>query len=205
MSEKTKMVRFNVKNVKYAIKSELDVYGTVSDLAYANAITLESNFSEKVIYGDGVIIGVLNNDKGKTGSLGVINIEDHYEVDCGRALAITEGLADIQQIKSVEQAIYYEVDAFKDNAKIVIKNWLLGCFTSRANESYNQTEEDVSINFYEYPMKIMGETLMDSTGAEEYTDTNGNTLKVFRITSYPDDAGYETFGDEVPTPKALGE
>jgi len=202
---KQQMVKFNVKNVKYAVKSGLGVYGTVKDLAYAESLNLEADYNETKLYGDGYVIGILGNDKGKTGTLGVINIEDDYEVDCGRALLINGGIADVQQRKSVRHAIYYEIEAFEEGQTITIKNWLFGCITGKPNESYEQTKDDPTINTYEYPLTVLGENLLDSTGAEEFTDDYGNTIKVFRKTTYPGDADYDGFEDAVPAPKALSE
>ncbi|MDD4275926.1 MAG: hypothetical protein PHO33_03000 [Clostridia bacterium] len=202
MSTKTAMFKFNVKNVKYAIEND-GSYGTIKDLAYANSISLEANYSESKLFGDGEVLGVLGNDKGKTGTISVVNIEDHYEIDCGRALEITNALADIQQRKSVSHAIYYEIEAYDEGQIITIKNWLFGCITGKASESYEQTTEDPVINNYEYTLTVLGKNLKNSAGTEDYTDAKGNTIKCFRLTSYPDTTGYSTFGATVPTPKVL--
>ena len=37
-------------------------------------------------------------------------------------------------------------------------------------------------------------------GTSDYVDANGNTKKVFKISSVPTDSGYATFLDSVPTP-----
>lgn len=202
---KTKMFKFNIKNVKYAVKGTGGTYGTPKDLAYASSISLEANYDETNLYGDGQILAVLGDDKGKTGTLAVTNIEKEYEIDMKRSMEINGGLAEIQQRSSVEHAIYFEVDALEDGKSITIKNWLLNATTGKASETYNQTEDNPTINTYEYSLTVLGVNLKDSAGTADYKDENGNTVKVFRVTSFPGDTGYATFENTVPTPKMTGE
>lgn len=204
MSTKNKIFKFNVKNVKYAVKSEA-VYGIVKELAYAESLSLEADYNETKLFGDGEVLAILGDDKGKTGTLGVTNIEDHYEIDMGRAKLIEGGIADIQQRNSVDHAIYYEIEALVEGDIITIKNWLYGCITGKANETYEQTKDDPTINTYDYSLSVLGNNLKNAAGTEDYVDENGNKIKVFRLTSYPGDAGYETFGDAVPVPKVEGQ
>lgn len=198
---KRKMVKFNVKNLKYAIKNEEGSYETPEDLAYASALSLETDYDEQYLYGDGQKIAVLTDDKGRVGELTVINIEEAYEIAMGRLMKVEGGSAEIQQLKSVEHAIYYEVEALEDGERLTIKTWLFGCRTGKASESYNQTEDDPTINTYAYPLTVLGELLQDTGG--DYVDAKGNTIKAFRQTAYPDDTNYETFGETVPTPTYL--
>lgn len=198
---KSKLLKFNIKNVKYAMKDELGEFGTPKDLAYANSLSLEADYNEQKIFGDGQIIAILADDKGKTGTLSVLNIEKEYEVDCKRAREVEGGIADIQQHASIEHAIYYEVDAIQDGVPITIKNWLYGCITGKANETYQQTQDDPTVNYYDYPLTVMGTNLKDSAGTSDYVDANGNTYKVTRLTAFPSDTGYSTFGNTVPVPK----
>ena len=199
---KSKLIKFNIKNVKYATKEELGTYSAPVDLAYANSLALEADYNEQKIYGDGQVIGILSDDKGKTGTLSVVDLNSDYEIACGRMMLVDGGIADIQQHASIEHAIYYEVDALKDGKPFTIKSWLFGCVTGKANESYQQTQDDPTVNTYNYPLTVMGVNLKASTGTEDYIDDNGNTVKVTRITSLPEDTGYATFGASVPTPKA---
>ena len=197
---KTKMFKFNVKNVKYSVPLA-GVFGTPKDLAYANSISLEADYEETKLFGDGQILAVLGDDKGKTGTLSVINIEKEYEVDMKRAREIENGLADVQQRSSVEHAIYFEVDAIEDGVAKTIKRWVFGVTTGKASESYEQTQDSPTINTYDYPLTVLGTNLKDTDGLADYKDENGNTIKVFYITSFPGDAGYATFESAVPTPK----
>ena len=202
---KTKLFRFNVKNVMYATKQEGGTYDEPKDLAYANSISLEADYNETKLYGDGQVLAVLGDDKGKTGTLSVTNIEKHYEIAMGRAMEIKNGLADIQQRSSVEHAIYFETDGLLDGKSITIKAWLLGVTTGKASETYDQTTDSPTVNNYDYSLTVLGTDLMDSAGTATYYDENGNSIKVYRITSFPGDEGYDTFEDAVPVPKVKGE
>ena len=198
---KTKMFKFNVKNVKYAVPGELGAYSAPEDLAYANSISLEADYEETKLFGDGQILAILGDDKGKTGTLSVTNIEKDYEIAMKRALEIEGGLADIQQRSSVEHAIYFEVDAIENGVGKTIKRWVFGVTTGKASETYDQTQDSPTVNTYDYPLTVLGVNLKNSLGTEDYHDENGNTLKVFYMTSFPGDTGYDTFEDGVPTPK----
>lgn len=199
---KTKMFKFSIKNLKYALRSGDNTYDTVKDLAYANSISLEADFDETALYGDGQKLAVLADDKGKTGTLSVTNIEEGYEVDMGRAMRLSSGLADVQQIAAVRHALYFETDAIDNDGKAVtIKNWLLNCTSGKASESYQQTTDNPTINNYDYSLVVMGEMIKNAAGTADYVDANGNTRLAYRISCFPGDAGYDTFGATVPMAK----
>ena len=199
---RSKLFKFNVKNVKYSIPVA-GVFGAVKDLGYANSISLEADYGETKVYGDGQIIAVLGDDEGKTGTLSAVVIEKAYEIDMKRALEAANGLAEVQQRGSVEHALYFEVDAIEDGVAITIKRWLFGVTTGKASETYSQTTDDPTINNYDYPLTILGVNLKASTGDDDAVDANGNTTRVFSLTAFPADAGYTTFDATVPIPKAI--
>lgn len=195
---KQNMLKFNIKNVKYSTDGT-----TVEDLTYATSLSLESNYEETNIYGDGEVILVLANDQGKTATLGVVDIDNGFEKDLGRLVEIEGGaLAEVQQHGSIPVDIYYEVEAFDAGNKIVIKNWLFNVTVGKATESYEQTTDTVNFGTFEYPLTISGRKLQAATGTGDFVDDFGNTVKVYRATSYPGDANYDTFGDSVPELKA---
>ena len=197
---KTKVVKFNVKNLKFSFATG-GVFAAPADLAYAVQVTLEADYNEKKLYGDGQIIGIIGDDKGKKGSIVVTNIEQAYEIACGRARLVQGGSAEVQQRKTIPHAIYFETDAFVDGDTVTFKNWLFEVITGKPSESYQQTEDDPTVNTYSYPLTALGTNLKAADGLTDYVDDKGNTVKVFRIVSAPEDTGYATFGDTVPTPK----
>ncbi|MDA3781197.1 MAG: hypothetical protein PF487_13375 [Bacteroidales bacterium] len=199
---KKNLFTFNIKNLKYAF-ADAGVYDSPVDLAYANSLSLEADYDELVLYGDGQKLAILADDKGKTGTLSVINLDELYEIACGRMMEVEGGIADVQQLATLQHALYYEVDILEDGIKKTVKNWLYGCTTGKAGESFEQTQDNPTVNNYEYPLTVLGINLLATGGLTDYVDANGNTVKVYRTTAYPDDTGYTTFGDTVPVPTTL--
>ena len=202
MSKPTHLA-FNVKNVKYALESAPGVWDTPEDLALADELTLEADYSEKVIYGDGKPQAVIADDRGMTGSLIVTAISQAYEIAMKRKMLIDGGVADVQQSGTVKHCIYYEFEVQEDNEIKTVKAWLYGVYSGKPSETYSQTKEDPTINFYEHSLKIHGTKLQNALGTEDFVDANGNTLIVTRLVAWPTDTGYSTFEDSVPTPTAL--
>jgi hypothetical protein len=196
---------FNVKNVKFAVETTpgSGTWGAPQDLALADALTLEADYSEQVIYGDGKPQAVIADDRGMTGNLITTAINPTYEIAMKRALEIEGGLADVQQSGTVKHCLYYEVEVQDTSGIKTIKAWLFGVYSGKPSETYNQTKEDPTINFYEHSLKIHGTKLQNALGTDDYVDANGNTLIVTRLVAWPEDTGYATFGDTVPTPTAL--
>jgi hypothetical protein len=197
---KTKMFRFNVKNVKYTVTSG-DGWSAPNDLAYANSISLESDYEELRVFGDGEVIGIVASDTSKTGTLSVTNIEKQYEIDTNKVMEVDSGLADIKTSIPVPHNIYFEVEGYENGQHITIKNWLLNVTTGKATETYNQNTDTPTINNFEYPVVVTGINLLTADGEEEYFDANGNSVKVYKISSFPGDENYDTFGDTTPEPK----
>lgn len=199
---KTKEVEFNIKNVKYAVKKADGSYDTVQDLAYADGISLESTYSSEAIYGDGEVIAEITSDKGLTGALTLVQRSDDYEIAMKRKLLVDGDLvADITQRDSVEHAIYFEVSALLAGETKVKRVWLLNVTSGKASETFTQNKDSVSLNNLEVPLTIRGEKMMSNDGLSVYTDANGNTLNVTKLSAKPGDSAYATFADTVPTPK----
>ena len=197
---KKNLFTFNVKNLKYSFATS-GVFESPIDLAYANSLALEADYDETVLYGDGIKLAILADDKGKTGTLSVIHLAEIYEIACGRAMLVEGGLGDVQQISTLEHALYYEVDILEAGIKKTVKNWLFGVITGKPSESYEQTTDNPTINNYEYPLTILGTVLQNVAGTADYTDANGNTVMCYRVSASPTDDDYATFGATVPTAK----
>lgn len=205
----SELIRFNIKNVKYAVAINTDgvrSYQSPEAMGFASAISLEANYSEKPLYGDGEIQAVLASDKGKTGSLTLLTVDNKYEIAMKRKMEIAGGLADIQQKSTIEHAIYFEFDYLDkdDNAIKTAKSIIYGVFSGRPSESLNQTEDEINNNNIEMSLTIKGTTLRNAEGNEDYKDANGNTLKVWQQTCIPSDKDYATFGTTITEPKAKG-
>jgi hypothetical protein len=72
--------------------------------------------------------------------------------------------------------------------------------TGRPSESFEQVTDNPNMSPVEYPLTVFGTNLRNNLDTADYTDTNGNTKRVTRISVIPTDTNYATFGDTVPTP-----
>lgn len=196
------LVRFNIKNAAYAIKNGTGYASKVS-IGYSDSISLEADYAEKIIYGDGRKLVTLPNDKGKTGTLGLLAVDEAYEIAMKRRMKTANGTAEIKQTASVEHALYFEFDFMdEDGTQKTGKTILYGVTSGRPSETLNQTTEDINNNTISYPLTIKGTPLMSSAGSTPYTDSNGNGVYVWQETSIPGDTNYTTFGNTITAPKA---
>lgn len=205
MADKT-LVRFNIKNAKYALKGEGGTYESPVPFGYSDSIALQADYSEKVLYGDGRKVATLPNDKGKTGTLTLLALDEAYEIAMKRRMKTASGVAEIKQLASVEHAIYFEFDYLDETtgATKTGKTILYGVTSGRPSETLNQTTEDINNNNVDISLNIKGELMKDSTGSSNYKDANGNEVYAWQETSIPGDTGYETFGATITVPKAPG-
>lgn len=197
------LVEFNIKNAAYALKKG-DTYDAPVKLGYSDSISLEADYSEKVIYGDGRKVATIPNDRGKTGTLTLLAIDLAYEIAMGRRMKTVSGYAEIKQNLSKEHALYFETEYIDENtgATKTAKTWLYGVTSGRPSETKNQTTDDINNNNTEYSLTIKGTPMMNSTGNTVFKDANGNVVYAWQETSLPGDTGYETFGDTCTPPKA---
>lgn len=199
--EKT-LIKFNIKNAAYAILSG-ETFSNPVSFGYSDSISLEADYSEKVIYGDGRKVYTIPNDKGKTGSLGLLTLDEAYELAMKRRIKTASGAAEIKQLASVEHAIYFEFDYIDDDgSQKTGKTVVYGVTSGRASESFNQTTDDINNNNISYPLTIKGVPMRASSGTGIYTDEKGNKIYVWQETSLPGDSGYEAFGKTITFPKA---
>lgn len=205
--ENSKMLKFGISNVKFALPDEATgsyASASIQSLGESANLSIEPQFNEQPVYADGQIAYVLASDQGLNASLGLVTINDDYEIAMGRKMKITGGLADIAQKASVTHAIYFESNGvYKSGNRFVIKTWMFGVTSSKPTESYEQNTENVNPQNFSMSLKVLGTDLMDNAGSSVYTDEDGNTIRIWKLVAIPGDTGYETFGESVPTPTAL--
>lgn len=189
---KTKEVQFNVKSVKYCLAS---LPATVEDVAYASQISFESAINKLPIYGDGQKLTEIFADQGFTGALSLIQVPEDFLKALGYKQEVDgTGLADVSVSKSVEVHLYYEIEVHEDDLTKTVKFWCYNVIFERPSESYQQTTETPNLTTYELPFTILGTNLLNTLGTADYTDANGNTVKVWRQRKRPLDTDYATFG-----------
>ena len=142
------------------------------------------------------------SDRGMTGTLEMTARDDEFEADLGFVKQIAQGLADVQVLENKTIAVGYETYILTaDGVTKTKKVWLLGVNIAPASESLSQNTDTTNEATASYGVTVKGVNLKNAEGSEDYTDGNGNTIKVFKISSVPGTEGYETFLDSVPTPK----
>lgn len=202
MANDKTLVRFNIKNAKYAIMTDEETFAAPVSIGYSDSMALEANYAEKPIYGDGRVVLTVPNDKGKTGTLALLTIDEDYEIAMKRRMKTQNGTAEIKQTASVVHALYFETEFVGESGDLqTAKTILYGVTTGRPSETYNQTTDDINNNNVSYPLTIKGIKMKDSAG-EDYKDDKGNTVYAWQETSIPGDTGYDDFGKTISAPKA---
>ena len=200
--EKKTLVRFNVQNIKYAVLNN-GTYGDPVEYGTAIKMALEANSDTKKIFGDGRVICLIVNDKGKTGTMTTNNVSDDYEIAMGRKIKTASGIADIQQLKVVTHAIYFETCGLdEDGGMPLAKTWLYGVTSSRPSESFDQNTDDINESSFDTPLEIKGTNLLATDGKTNYKDqATGREVLAWQLTVYPGDPEFDTFGNAVVMPK----
>ena len=189
---------FNCKNGVYSVDGK-----TVKPLTYLNAVNLDRNIATNNLYGDGGVVLALTNDSGISGTLETTARDVDFEQDLGFVEEITQGLAEVQVLGSKTVSIGYECYDLDDQGNQKTKKvWLIGVNVAPASESLSQNTDGMNDSPASYGLTVKGENLKDSAGTADYTDANGNTKKVYKISCLPTNANYDTFFDNVPTPTA---
>ena len=204
MDNNKTLLRFNIKNAKYALKTS-EGYDSPVAFGYSDSIALEADYSEKVIYGDGKKILTIPNDKGKTGTLALLALDEAYEIAMKRRMKTSKGTAEIKQLASIEHAIYFETDYLEEDGEMkTAKTIIYGVTSGRPSQSYRQTTDDINNENTEYSITIKGVPMRTSDGNSVYRDPNGNVIYVWQETVLPSDKDYETFGTTITEPTAIG-
>lgn len=197
------LLKFNAQNGKYSLIGDSAAIKSIGKL---DSVSLEADYSEQKIYGDGYVIDTIPSDKGLTGSLATTLLNDEYEIDMGRKIELATGLADIKQLDSIPHNIYFEIfareiEGANKGKNQVVKIWLLNVTTGKPGETFKQNEDGITVTTYENSLTVLGVPVKAATGDENYRDANGNEIYATKVVCYPDMTGYATFGDTVPVPK----
>lgn len=196
-----KLIEFNCRNGVYSVDSQ-----TVNPLGYLVSNTLDKSIATKEIYGDGELQLSLLTDKGMAGTLEMTSRDDDFEMDLGFIKEIAQGIADVQVLENKTVAIGYETYILtKDGITKTKKVWLLGVNVAPASDSVSQNTDTINEATASYGLTVKGVNLKNADGSADYVDSNGNTLKVFKISSVPGQDGYDTFLQSVPIPKVKTE
>ena len=190
------LIQYNCKNGVYSLD------GTeVEPLTFLSSITTDKNTTSTDLYGDGELQVTLLNDRGSTGTLEMPARDQEFEVALGFMQELSNGMGEVQVVQNKTISIGFETYYMgNDGVQKTKKVWFLGVNVSPAGETLSQNTDAINNTTASYPITIKGVNLKATGGTTDYVDANGNTKKVFKISSVPTDAGYATFLDSVPTP-----
>lgn len=190
-----------VQNVKISTK-ENGKYGVVTDFKYAKNISLNSLASAIEQHADNRLIFRVPKDEGYEGELGTTSQDIELEKKLGYYQDGKNGGIKTNLVSFARNAVYYEfIENSKDGIASAVKVWLYNVEIGKASENNTTDTDSIEFGAYTYPIRIYGDSLMDSTGEEEYLDDKGLGRLAFMYISRPGDEGYETFGDTVPVPQ----
>ena len=195
------LIQYNCKNGVYSVD------GTeVEPLTFLSSITTDKNTTSTDIYGDGELQVTLLSDRGSTGTLEMTARDQEFEVALGFMQELSNGMGEVQVVQNKTISIGFETYYMgNDGAQKTKKVWFLGVNVSPAGETLSQNTDAINNTTASYPITIKGVNLKATGGTSDYVDANGNTKKVFKISSVPTDSGYATFLDSVPTPTVKAE
>ena len=189
-------IEYNCKNGVYSVDGT-----TVKPLTYLSSVTLDKSISTDNKYGDGEVVLALMTDSGFTGTLETTARDADFEKDLGFVEEIAQGLADVQVLENKTVSIGFECYVTDDQGVTKTKKvWLMGVNVAPASDSLSQNTDGSNESTASYGLTVKGVNLKDTAGTDDYRDANGNTKKVYKVSSLPTDASYDAFFNSVPTP-----
>ncbi len=195
-----------VENVKFAPKTSAGYAedDAILPVKYAKNLNPSSLLEAVEQYADNRLLFRVPNDKGYDVELGTTGPDGELEKAAGYAMEGASGLISVGQVAYARGALYYEfIERDETGQASKVKCWMFNVEVGKGTGTYTTDESSVTFGTYTYPMRVYGDTLMDSTGTAAYVDSKGLGRTAFLYTSRPGDTGYDTFGDSVPVPKLL--
>lgn len=190
------LLQYNCKNGVYSVDGQ-----QVNPLGFLASITTDKNTSSTDKYGDGELQVTLISDKGSTGTLEMTARDTEFEIALGFMKELSNGLGEVQVVENKTISIGFETYMMgADGIQKTKKVWFLGVNVAPAGESISQTTDAINDTTASYPITIKGVNLKATGGSADYVDANGNTIKVFKLSSVPTDSNYATFLESVPVP-----
>jgi len=204
MSTREKVVaEIGVQGAKFA-PIGTDGYDTPVKLKYTVNITLSPNVERAERYADNRLIISIPNEPFMDGSMGTTAHDIELEKMAGISMEVAGGVATLGMVKYLRGALYFEhIEIVEDGTSKLVKTWVYNVEVGKGETNLSTKTASITFADYVYPIRSMGDTLMANDGETEYIDQNGMKRNVFMFNAWPDDAGYATFGDAVPVPKAL--
>ena len=129
-------VKFNIKNVHYAVKSE-GTYATPVAIPGAVSVALEPQGELTPFYADGIKYYISNANSGYEGDLEMALITDQFRKDVLKETEDTNKvLVENADIEAVEFALGFDIDGDKNTTRF----WFYSCTATRPGANGQTTE-----------------------------------------------------------------
>lgn len=177
-------VKFNIKNVHYAVKTEENTYDTPVAIPGAVSLSLEQQGELTPFWADGIKYYTTSSNGGYEGDLEVALIPDQFREDVLGEVADSNGvLFENANTQTVEFALGFQIDG--DTKPTLF--WFYNCTATRPNIDATTTEDTKEPNTD--TLSISCGSTSDGTVRAKTTDTSYETVKGTWFTEVYQNAG----------------
>lgn len=137
MGNKKNKVKFNIKNVHYALKKDTG-YDTPKPVPGAVSLSLEAQGELSAFYADGIKYYVSSSNNGYEGDLEMAMIPDEFRIDIfGEKKDDNNVLVENVNTESVEFALGFDIDGDVKTTRF----WFYSCTATRPSTESKTTED----------------------------------------------------------------
>ena len=177
-------VKFNIKNVHYAVKTAENTYDTPVAIPGAVSLSLEQQGELTPFWADGIKYYTTSSNGGYEGDLEVALIPDQFREDVLGEVADSNGvLFENANTQTVEFALGFQIDG--DTKPTLF--WFYNCTATRPNIDATTTEDTKEPNTD--TLSISCGSTSDGTVRAKTTDTSYETVKSTWFTEVYRNAG----------------
>lgn len=177
-------VKFNIKNVHYAVKTAENTYDTPVAIPGAVSLSLEQQGELTPFWADGIKYYTTSSNGGYEGDLEVALIPDQFREDVLGEVADSNGvLFENANTQTVEFALGFQIDG--DTKPTLF--WFYNCTATRPNIDATTTEDTKEPNTD--TLSISCGSTSDGTVRAKTTDTSYETVKGTWFTEVYQNAG----------------